>query len=212
MDRLSASLDNVPQPPSKTPINADTSATTIDDEDDSEIDENDDKENLGMVSKHLVRLDLLALLLITEAKSDVAATMLITKGSMKFFYSKNKPFTDSENKYVRTLFNYASQTDRSAVDRYEGLMAAIVDKVKELQSTSDRGIHSESHLPSKCVPMDRFLRYAVASAQTMGLPSELNFMIDQKLLRRIHKLGNYLGAVIQLIGEIDRLPPRPSKP
>jgi hypothetical protein len=48
------------------------------------------------------------LLLVTEAKSDVAATILIMIGSMKFFYSKNKPFTDGENKYVRMLFNCAS--------------------------------------------------------------------------------------------------------
>jgi len=50
----------------------------------------------------------LVLLPVTEAKSDVVATMLIMIGPMKFFYSKNKPFTDGENKYVRMLFNCAS--------------------------------------------------------------------------------------------------------
>lgn len=128
MNRLSASLNNAPQQsPTKTPTNADTGTTTInddtDDEDGSEIDEDDDKGNLGKVvsaeldssrwhrspkSKHLVFLDLLVLLPVTEAKSDVAATMLIMIGPMKFFYSKNKPFTDGENKYVRMLFNCAS--------------------------------------------------------------------------------------------------------
>ncbi|KAF8540101.1 hypothetical protein BDD12DRAFT_834830, partial [Trichophaea hybrida] len=234
----------------------------------------DDEENLGMAvsaeldcsrlhrfqkSKDLVLMDLLALLLVTEAKSDAAATMLITNGSMQFFYSKNRPFTDSENKYVRTLFNYASRTDRKATFRYKDLMAVIIDKcqkkikariskvlrrVKDLQSTADRGILSESCLPLKmvkrlkaqleidpeislknfliswCDHLDStrrskdpgFLQYAVASAHTIGFPLEMHLMIDQKLLRRIRKLGDYLGAVIQLVGEIDRLPPRPSKP
>ncbi|KAF8542434.1 hypothetical protein BDD12DRAFT_824875 [Trichophaea hybrida] len=236
MDCLSASLDNAPQLSlTKTSTNADTAIDddTDDDEDDSEIDEDDDEENLGMASKDLVLLDLIALLLVTEAKSDVAATMLITNGSMKFFYSKNRPFTDSENKYVHTLFNYASQTDRNAVDRYEDLLAVIVDmcqkkikarlsklsqRVKELQSTPDRGIHFESCLPLEVVKILRaqlkrskdpeFLRYAVASALAVGLPSKMNLMIDQKLLRRIRKLGDYLGAVIRLVREIDRLPPQ----
>ncbi|KAF8531066.1 hypothetical protein BDD12DRAFT_870108 [Trichophaea hybrida] len=185
--------------------------------------------------------------------------MLITNGSMKFFYSKNRRFTDCENKYVRMLFNYASQTDRNAIDRYEDLMAAIVDRcqkkikaciskvsrrVKELQSTADRGIYSESCLPSEvvknlkaqlkidpekslknfliswcdflnstqCSKGPEFLRYAVSTAHSMGFPSEMNLMIDQKLLWRIRKLGDYLRAVIQLVREIDHSPPRPSKP
>ncbi|KAF8533133.1 hypothetical protein BDD12DRAFT_866901 [Trichophaea hybrida] len=267
MDRLSALLDNAPQLSlTKTPTNADTGDTVIDDDTDDDEDGSDDEENLGMAvsaelgsssqkSKHLVLLDLLALLLVTDAKSDVAATMLITNGSMKFFYSKNRPFTYSENKYVRTLFNYASQTDRNAIDRHKDLIAAIIDKcqkkieariskvsrrVKELQSTADRGIHSESCLPLKVVKILKaqlkidpekslknfliswcdclnstqrskgreFLRFAVTSAYTIGLPSEMNFMIDQKLLRRIRKLGDYVGAVAQLVGEIDRLPPQ----
>ncbi|KAF8535107.1 hypothetical protein BDD12DRAFT_856805 [Trichophaea hybrida] len=272
IDRLSSSLDNAPQLSlTKTPINGDTGDTAIDDDtDDDEDDTDDDEDNLGMAvsaeldssrlhrsqkSKHLVLLDLLALLLVTEAKSDVAATMLITNGSMKFFYSKNRPFTDCENKYVRTLFNYASQTDRNPIDRYKDLMATIVDKcqkkikariskvsrrVKELQSTADRGIHSESCLHSKVVKNlkarlkidpekslksfliswcdflnstqhskdPKFLRYAVSTAQSVGFSSEMYRMIDQKLLRRIRKLGDYLGAVIQLVGEIDRLPPQ----
>ncbi|KAF8540405.1 hypothetical protein BDD12DRAFT_880534 [Trichophaea hybrida] len=33
-------------------------------------------------------------------------------------------------------------------------------------------------------------------------------IIDPRLLRRIRKLGDYMGAVIQLVGEIDRLPPQ----
>ncbi|KAF8423477.1 hypothetical protein BGX38DRAFT_1263890 [Terfezia claveryi] len=73
---------------------------------------------------------------------------------------KNRPFTDSENQYVRTLFNYASETNRSIADRYTNLMTAIVDKCqKKIKSriskvlrrvrelSTDRGIHSENRLP-----------------------------------------------------------------
>jgi hypothetical protein len=110
IDSLSASI----QPsPTKISTNADTSVPAIDDEsdndkDDSEIDVADNEENLGTIvtaeldrsrlhrskkSKHLVLLDLLALLLTTEAKSVVAATMLITNRSTKFICSTNRPFT-----------------------------------------------------------------------------------------------------------------------
>ncbi|KAF8436194.1 hypothetical protein BGX38DRAFT_1274595 [Terfezia claveryi] len=182
-------------------------------------------------------LDLLVLLLVSEAKSDVAATMLRTNGSMKFFYSKNRPFTDRENQYVRTLFNYASETNRSVGDRYTNLLAAIVDKcqkkiksrilkvlrrVKEL--STDRGIHSEDCLPLELVEKlkaelgidpeqslrnrliswldslspaqhlkdPEFLRDAIISAYSIGIPLDINLLIDQKLLRRIRKLGDYV--------------------
>ncbi|RPB18593.1 hypothetical protein L211DRAFT_843437 [Terfezia boudieri ATCC MYA-4762] len=275
-DRLSASLDNIIEPsPTKTLTNADTDASVIDDdtdvdedEDNSENEEDNDEENRAMSvsseldssrwhpakkSKHLVLLDLLALLLVTEAKSDVAATMLRTNGSMKFFYSKNRPFTDSENQYVRTLFNYASETNRSVADRYSNLLAAIVDKcqkkimsriskvlrrVREL--STNWGIHSEDHLPLELVEKlkaklgigpeqslrnrliswldslssaqrlkdPEFLRRAIVKAHAIGIPSYINLLIDQKLLRRIRKLGGYMGAVIQLVGEVDLLPPQ----
>ncbi|KAF8434721.1 hypothetical protein BGX38DRAFT_1145829 [Terfezia claveryi] len=273
-DRLSASLDNfTEQSPTKTLTNADTDASIIDDdtdvdEDDSENEEDNDEENRAMSvsseldssrwhpvkkSKHLVLLDLLALLLVSEAKSDVAATMLRTNGSMKFFYSKNRPFTDSENQYVHTLFNYAAETNRSVTDRYANLMAAIVDKCqKKIKSriskvlrrarelSTDRGIHSEERLPlelveklkvklrispeqslrnrliswldslspAQCLRDPEFLQRAIVSAHSIGIPSYINFLIDQKLLRRIRKLGDYMGAVIQLVGEVDLLPPQ----
>ncbi|RPB28679.1 hypothetical protein L211DRAFT_833665 [Terfezia boudieri ATCC MYA-4762] len=274
-DRLSASLDNITEPsPTKTLTSGDTDASVIDDdtdvdEDNSENEEDNDEENRAMSvsseldssrwhpakkSKHLVLLDLLALLLVSEAKSDVAATMLRTNGSMKFFYSKNRPFTDSEKQYVRRLFNYASETNRSVADRYTNIMAAIVDKcqkkiqfrilkvlrrVRELPT--DRGIHSEDRLPLELVEelkaklgigpeqslrnrliswLDydlsraqrlkdpEFLRHAIVRAHSIGMPSYINLLIDQKLLRRIRKLGDYMGAVIQLVGEVDLLPPQ----
>ena len=43
---------------------------------------------------------------------------------------------------------------------------------------------------------------------TTGIDSDINLLIDQKLLRRIRKLGDYMGAVIQLVGEVNLLPPQ----
>ena len=266
VDRLSASLDSVTE--TSPTGDADTGATATDGDaddskDDSDSDEDGDGGDQGMAMgvglggkkpKHLVLLDLLALLLVTQTKSDVAATMLITNGSMKFFYCKNRPFTDGENEYVRTLFKYASQTNREASERYDDLLAVIVDKcqqkirarlskvlrrVKELRPTVNRGIQSESCLPLElakrlkaqleigpeaslknslirwCDYLERhrhskdpeFLRFAVGHAHIIGLPPDINVMIDQKLLRRIRKLGDYMGAVIQLVGEADQLRP-----
>ncbi|KAF8429345.1 hypothetical protein BGX38DRAFT_1278247 [Terfezia claveryi] len=214
-DRLSASLDNITELASV--IDDDTDV----DEDNSEYEEDNDEENRAMSvsseldssrwrpakkSKHLVLLDLLALLLVTEAKSNVAATMFRTNGSMKFFYSKNRPFTDSENQYVRTLFNYASETNRSVGDRYMNLLAAIVDKCqKKIKSR----ISAENSLsPAQHLKDPKFLRDAIISAQLIGIASDINLLIDQKLLRRIRKLGDYMGAVIQLVGEVNLLPPQ----
>jgi hypothetical protein len=78
-------------------------------------------------SKHLVLLDLLALLIVTKAKSDVAATMLATNGSMRFYYSKNRPLTNDENSYVCTLFDIACKTDRAADDRTSELLFLLPD-------------------------------------------------------------------------------------
>jgi len=267
-DRLSASLDNITEPlPTKTLTDVIYDDTDVD-EDDSENEEDNGNENRAMYvsselnssrwhpakkSKHLVLLDLLALLLVSEAKSDVAATMLRTNGSMKFFYSKNRPFTDSENQYVRTIFNYASETNRSITDRYANLLPAIIDKCqKKIKSRiskvlrrvrelpTDRGIHSEDRLPlelveklkaeleidpkqslrnrliswldslspAQCLKDSKFLRDAIISAYSIGIHSDINLLIDQKLLRRIRKLGDYVGAVIQLVGEVNLLPPQ----
>lgn len=56
--------------------------------------------------------------------------MLVTNGS-KLFYCKNRPFTDGENEYVRTLLKYAFQTNRKASERHDDLLAAIVDKCQQ---------------------------------------------------------------------------------
>ena len=155
VDPLSASLDSVTE---QSPTgDADNGATATDgdagnskddsdsDEDDNSKDDSDSDEDdnrgdqgigVGLGSshlrqpKHLVILDLLALLLVTQAKSDVAATMLITGEPMQFFYCKNRPFTVGENEYVLTLFKCASQTDKEAPKRYVDLLAIIVNKCR----------------------------------------------------------------------------------
>ena len=152
VDRLSASLDSVTeQSPTgdadngatATDGDADNGATATDGDadnskDGSDSDEDDNRGDQGMgvglggshlrKPKHLVLLDRLALLIVTHAKSDVAATMLITEGSMEFFYCKNRPFTDDENEYVHTLFKCASQTNKEASKRHGDLLAIIIDK------------------------------------------------------------------------------------
>jgi len=89
------------QSPTKTPTIADDATAIHDtsgDEDDSKSDEDSEARvasadvdsnrwHHSQKSKHLVLLDLLALLMVTETKPDVAATVLVTNGSMKFFYS-----------------------------------------------------------------------------------------------------------------------------
>ena len=263
-DRLSASLDSVTE---QSPTgDADNGATVTDGDadnskDDSDSDEDDNRGDQGMgvglggshrrKPKHLARLDLLALLLVTQAKSDVAATMFM-EGSMKFFYCKNRPFTKDENKYVHTLFEYASQPNKKASERHSDLLAIIVDKcqpkiknrlskvvrrIKELQPIPNRGIRSEDCLPLKVreklkaqlkisseeslqTSLTRFCNYlkrnqhsndpkvlpfAVKRAHIIGMLQDINHIIDQTLLRRIHRLGDYMGAIVQLVGEVDRL-------
>ncbi|KAF8542089.1 hypothetical protein BDD12DRAFT_877189 [Trichophaea hybrida] len=83
-------------------------------------------------SKHLMLLDLLALLFVTGDKSDMAVTMLTTKALLKFFYCKNKSCTNDEKVYARKLFEYACQTKRDAADCRMDLLAAVVDKYEKM--------------------------------------------------------------------------------
>ena len=75
-------------------------------------------------TKHLVLLDLLALILVTGAKSDVAATMLTMGREPKFYYSKNRPLTDGENRYVQEILTCACDT--SATDQLDTLMKTVI--------------------------------------------------------------------------------------
>src|SRR5271156_2873240 len=54
--------------------------------------------------KHLNLLDGIALLLVTEDRSDVAAvSFLHTSKSIEFYYAKNRPCTASETAYIESL-------------------------------------------------------------------------------------------------------------
>jgi len=65
-------------------------------------------------SMHLIPLDLLALLLVTEPKSDVAATMLVVHPAPIFYYSKNWPLTENKSWYVHKLFTLARHPTMTA--------------------------------------------------------------------------------------------------
>jgi hypothetical protein len=107
-------------------------------------------------------LDLVALLLVTDAKSDVAAASLLTNGPIKFLYCKNRPLTAKDTTYVRSLFAIASRISWSAVERYDALfdlvlancgkklkarIQKLLRRVKQLRAVSDMGLISESRLP-----------------------------------------------------------------
>jgi len=276
-DRLSGSTHDVLPPTTAPTVDCVTGidvSNNDDDEEDSEDDGEDDDEDeenrLTKVvsgsldsnrwprthkSKHLALLDLLALLIVTKAKSDVAATMLVTNGSMKFYYSKNRPLTNDENSYVCTLFDIACKTDRAPNDRSSDLLALVVDKcqrkikarlskvlwrTKELNSAPDRGIVSDGSVPAELVRklksalgiepeqclnacligwFDHLesvrdlesLGEATTFANLIGLAPYIHLVIDQMLLRRIRKLGEYKAATVNLVGEIDRLSPETRK-
>ena len=114
-------------------------------------------------SKHLILLDLLALLLVTEPKSDVAATMLVIHPVPKFYYSKNRPLTEDENRYVHKLFSLARHPTMNAQKRKAALQTEVIDKcrkkimariknvsqrVKSLKNVANYGISSGDHLPT----------------------------------------------------------------
>lgn len=117
--------------------------------------------NTRGLSPNLILLDLA--LFVAEPSSDVAATILVSNGSMKLFYCKNRPSTESENKYVRELFTRAWHTNP---DRTEDLGTTVVNqcqkkikarmskasrRAKELQPTADPGILSEGRLNPQLV-------------------------------------------------------------
>jgi len=115
-------------------------------------------------SKHLVLLDLLAVLLVTEPKSDVAATMLVMGQAPVFLYSKNRPLTEDEKLYVQMLFTYACHPMMTVATRVAALGTAVIDKCRKkimarvkkalqrfnsLKDVANRGINSDDHLPTE---------------------------------------------------------------
>ena len=115
-------------------------------------------------SKQLILLDLLAILLVTEPKFDVAATMLVMGQAPIFFYSKNSPLTEDENLYVQKLFTYACHPMMTVEGRVAALQSTVIDKCrkkitarvkkvlqrfKSLKNVANRGINSDDHLPTE---------------------------------------------------------------
>ena len=69
--------------------------------------------------KHLDLLDGIALLLVTEHRSDVAAvSFLHTSTSIEFYYAKNRPCTASERGYIESLLGLVRNYDPSRKAEY----------------------------------------------------------------------------------------------
>ena len=158
-----------------------TGTTSIDDARENDSDEDDEDEDVDTLvdsrasspvkkSKHLILLDLLALLLVGEDKSDVAATMLIMGREPKFYYCKNWPLTDDENRYVQKIFDCARDSTVSAADRMSALRIIVFgycrEKIKarvwkvmkwaeQLQKVVCYGISDETCLPSETLAKAR---------------------------------------------------------
>jgi hypothetical protein len=100
--------------------------------------------------RYQVLLDLIALLLVTEGKSDVAAASLSMHGPITFFYSKNRPLTPQETNYVRSLFEIASGTSRSTAERFEALLKYTHSHACAARSRDKRGTnrHRNAHWTS----------------------------------------------------------------
>ncbi|RPB12408.1 hypothetical protein P167DRAFT_565279 [Morchella conica CCBAS932] len=85
----------------------------------------------SLQQKHLKVLNLLALLLITEPNSDVAATTLIrTTRSVTILFSKNRPCTAPESSYIQTLQDIITSTTRetsSIEDTCRHALSLVID-------------------------------------------------------------------------------------
>jgi len=114
-------------------------------------------------SMHLIPLDLLALMLVTELKSDMAATMLVVHPAPIFYYSKNRPLMENESWYLHKLFTLARHPTMTAQSCKTALQTEVIDKyrkkimdciekvlqrVKSLKNVANYGINSDDHLPT----------------------------------------------------------------
>ncbi|KAN0072474.1 hypothetical protein V8E54_009403 [Elaphomyces granulatus] len=69
--------------------------------------------------KHLNLLDGIALLLVTEDKSDMTAVSFLQNSkTINFFYAKNRPCTASEKAYIGSLLELIRNYDPSKEDQY----------------------------------------------------------------------------------------------
>lgn len=89
---------------------------------------NDTSESLNdHQRKHLRLLDDIALFLVTDSKSDVAAVSLerISSG-VRFYYAKNRPETDDDRKHIDALRDLVRGTG-DATERIDGILYRVID-------------------------------------------------------------------------------------
>lgn len=70
--------------------------------------------NTSADNRHLELLNLLLLLLVTGSKGDVAAVMFsfLSNDRLELHYAKNRPFTNKENSYIRSIHRIVSREGR----------------------------------------------------------------------------------------------------
>ena len=94
--------------------------------------------------------------------------------------------------------------DRLPLELVEKFKANL--RIDPEQSLRNRLISWLDNLsPAPGLKDPKFLRNAIINGYSIGIDSDINLLIDQKLLRRIRKLGDYLGVVIQLVAEVNLL-------
>lgn len=99
--------------------------------------------------KHLLLLDSIALLLVTEEKSDVAAVMFEqTTHGVIFYYAKNRPLTPQEHEYLDQLLvlalkvNDVNECAMQLLDRVIHMCRMkIASRVRSLSRSIRPGLH-----------------------------------------------------------------------
>ena len=91
---------------------------------------------------HLQLLNQLALLLVTKAKSDVAAVSLrdVENSRILLGYSKNRPFTNPETKYIGDLRLIAADPTTTRGRKYNDLFDLVLQKCQKKITSWLRGI------------------------------------------------------------------------
>jgi len=83
--------------------------------------------------KHLQILDQLALLLVTEAKGDIAAISLrdVENNQISLGYSKNRPFTDPETSYITDLLSMATDPTTTPTQKHGNLFCLVIQECRK---------------------------------------------------------------------------------
>lgn len=122
--------------------------------------------------KHLELLNLLSLLLVTEAKGDVAAAMfrVLSKDNLELHYAKNRPCTTDEKAYIHAIF--ATVCDMTSVSNtcWKPLSLVIPACKRKMMSRANKVCKLLAELPvtvahTDCtVIAETFLRSAVGGS------------------------------------------------